>query len=424
MSTYSRSRSSSNLGSPILSVHSWGDNDCSQGTIVDAAVAVGRNGYTKTMDDVVWSDFAVRSARGELIINPMKMTRTDYTSSGNGPRIQSLTQSCSSPIKYPFHDWTGPLTFPSMGLTGFVKAYPAIPEEDISSVNSLAATSCWSNSAQHSASLLQDLAELRQLLMMLRDPLQKGHKLFDKIKSASNRGFGRKSAVRGLADGVDYASSMWLQWRFGVRPLISSVNGVLKALSEFKSRTARQTSRGQASTSAESSSTVNNVFVGSSYYVDYTMQTSDTYRCECGVNIDEVITLSQHLGFDTSSLLALPWELVPYSFVADWFANVGNFLYAVYPSVTSKPAASWTKKVRRYTTVYNIVGSRPQSGWSLTRAPYETRSTTVEITERIPGIIGPSIAFKPHAYKDVLNDARLLDSFALLAVRFGSIFGR
>jgi hypothetical protein len=372
------------------------------------------------------------SGEGKVIISPMERATEDHAVSGDYSRTERISTSsfgCGlAPVCKETKDYKGP-----WGLY-YLQGYPtsgaqlskqsALSQPDISAADSAAATQAWANTSNHSADILQDIAEIEQTFRLLRNPLQTGHAFIDKITSKNARRLTNKSgqSVFGTAaDAYSYASSMWLQYRYGVRPLISSISGILKELQKTQ-RPVRNTSRGKYTLHASNTSQGTLTYNASKN--TYQTTVSDSYDVSCGIVIDEVIDIAQALGVDASGMLSLPWELVPYSFVADWFINVGAFLRAVIPFTSKSPVGSWTKKVRTQTVTFQITGSVAASPtqFNLLRGANELWNSTWITTTRTPGIVGPSVVFKPFAYKDVLADARVIDSLTLLTQKMDRVF--
>lgn len=397
-------------------------------TLVGPAAIVGRY---DSMSDIVTPGFHRRSAAGEIIISPMTKVSIEHSASGDysmTKRKVNTSFGCTvAPQCWEIKDYRGPwghwlLTGSPVGGSVLSQS-SALSQSEIDSANSAAATSAWAGTSHHSADVLQDLAEIRQLLNMVRDPLQTGHRLMDRILSKGRRPStsGIKGAVGAAYDVYSYASSMWLQYRYGIRPLVSSIGGIIKELEKFE-RPYRNTSRGSYSVFASRVDT--GQFTNNASINDYVYNYGDSYKVSTGIIIDEIVGMAKGLGVDASGMLALPWELVPYSFVADWFANVNDFIRAAVPFMTQRPVGTWIKTVRTQTTTFQIVNSvaATPSQFLLLRPANELRSSTWITTTRKPGIPGPSLTFKPQSISSVLSDARLIDSLTLLTQKMDRVF--
>lgn len=144
----------------------------------------------------------------------------------------------------------------------------------------------------------------------------------------------------------------WLQSQYGWKPLISDVYGAVAALSKRPRSDFRVSSTAYRSDS-ESYSYDNGILDWSSHLADY------GYRCEAvrhrGVFVRIDAIPDNDLTMSLSSLgvtnpLEIGWELVPYSFVVDWFLPVGEWLSSMdamlgytsaYTSITTYNECRW-----------------------------------------------------------------------------------
>jgi hypothetical protein len=134
----------------------------------------------------------------------------------------------------------------------------------------------------------------------------------------------------GVVGKAKAASSMYLLYRYGFSPLVKDVaqgyEGLSKALGMI-----RQTSRGAA---ADSKTSVTTSAGGSWGTWTYTKQWSQYDSLSVrAMSLDEYeASMGFNVGFSTKDLLTLPWELIPYSFVVDWFLNIGDVIGAITPT--------------------------------------------------------------------------------------------
>jgi hypothetical protein len=85
---------------------------------------------------------------------------------------------------------------------------------------------------------------------------------------------------------------------------------------------------------------------------DYSWRRDGIYRSWCGATIESVnpdLLLANQLGFVNP--LSLAWELVPFSFVLDWFVSVGDFLEGMTARLGITIKNVWT--TRSATTTYD-----------------------------------------------------------------------
>lgn len=136
-------------------------------------------------------------------------------------------------------------------------------------------------------------------------------------------------------------ANLWLEYHFGWSPLINDIHSAVKVLSSvppsFKIR-GRGRSREPFTVKTGNSTTY--------------IQADVNYICatECGGEVfvsNPNLALANQMGFINP--LTVAWELVPFSFLVDWFLPVGDFLnsftdllgYTVhYPYTTRKRTAN------------------------------------------------------------------------------------
>jgi len=116
-------------------------------------------------------------------------------------------------------------------------------------------------------------------------------------------------------DGSEMAATL-LAYRYGWEPLIKDVYEAAKYLEQqTQTRQMRIRIRGPVQ-----SSWLNDPVAGASYsYV-----TRKTVKCELRVVYTEMLTKARSLGLTNPATIA--WELIPYSFVIDWFIPIGQYI--------------------------------------------------------------------------------------------------
>jgi hypothetical protein len=196
-------------------------------------------------------------------------------------------------------------------------------EREVSSLERIALRRHYSNLARKKVDLAVALAE--------------GLKTINSIASAATR---IANAVLSLKKGNVAAAfrklfptspkevaNDYLAWKYGLKPLMSDLSGASEHLAEFVLRTAPFKSNGHAKNRFEKSETV---VLGSSSPIGtsgvFTVRKA-TIRVKFGSSFSFSSQLKRQaasLGFTNPANVA--WELLPFSFVADWFLPIGDFL--------------------------------------------------------------------------------------------------
>jgi hypothetical protein len=111
------------------------------------------------------------------------------------------------------------------------------------------------------------------------------------------------------------AASAWLEMQYGWRPLVSDVYEASKAFAALTSSPRKQSVRASISRS-QTIQNVNSPY----YYNTYSESRKRSIRYEA----TESMTAQRQLGLlDPATVL---WEIIPYSFVVDWFLPIGSYL--------------------------------------------------------------------------------------------------
>jgi len=126
-------------------------------------------------------------------------------------------------------------------------------------------------------------------------------------------------------------------YRYGIGPLISDVNTILEAGNKAVGRL-RRTARGNISLSASDQPAVSATFGNVRFDGLVTREDNLTVRA---MSLDEVeVTAALNRGFGLKEYVTAPYELIPLSFVLDWFVNVQDYLRALVPALGVHPLGS------------------------------------------------------------------------------------
>jgi hypothetical protein len=134
----------------------------------------------------------------------------------------------------------------------------------------------------------------------------------------------------------------------------------MAAVDEFRSpKPQRYTARGHASSSFDVGGTIDHpafsIFKCKSEYEklhDVSVRTGILYELDH----------RDVFGLSFKEIPITAWELVPYSFVIDWFVNAGDYIQAVTPKLGVKVLGSWSTTedeivTKTTTTLEDVVGS-------------------------------------------------------------------
>lgn len=181
------------------------------------------------------------------------------------------------------------------------------------------------------------LGELRQTLRALKHPAQS-------LRNGLDSYFGdlqkRRRGVRGSPASRRQklraiAGNTWLEYAFGWSPLVNDIDDAMHALADHVNGTDGPVSkmvRGTGkSTPTHPSAPFETTEGGSGVYVTfrntYTFEYAVKYYGRVDVEHPTALT-AQRLGLSLDHFVPTAWELVPWSFLVDYFTNIGGMLEA------------------------------------------------------------------------------------------------
>lgn len=197
---------------------------------------------------------------------------------------------------------------------------------------------------QASYDVLTELAELPSTIDYLTDRADKMAGLHNKFRARRNR-LNRFPIARRLKK----LAQLELEFRYALQPLVLSFQAIREQLVDYIAL--YKTSRGRElcepripfRTTAQVWETVG----------------EDTHRCFAKSKFDPVSFLSQMRSRLGANLIPTLWELTPWSFVADWFANIGDVLNVIFASNGASQQV-WQYSVQADTVWHLSEGSDPQ----------------------------------------------------------------
>lgn len=205
-----------------------------------------------------------------------------------------------------------------------------------SNADALASTQIYQRIREASVSLSGGviLGELAETLRMLKSPfesLRNGHRTYlanveYKALKANVRGINQKSKTRVLNDIV---ANTWLEAQFGWKPFINDIKDIILTVQEMERRavTTQVSSKYVSEYSGPTQASRNMM---NDAYLQYFKTKISTYTTYGKVGLlPEISGLQTSFGLDSGyEFLPTIYELLPYSFVLDYFTNVGALIEA------------------------------------------------------------------------------------------------
>lgn len=225
------------------------------------------------------------------------------------------------------------------------------------------------------------LGELRRTLDMIRNPakglrvgmqhwLQAVQKRSTRYCTARNRTTWRSSCIKRMnADLAD----LWLEYSFGWSPLISDTKAGAEALARLINGEIRYTTaRGSGSDEQGSVTTAKAYLPGmpGSVFLETQSVTRQLARVHIygavrakaqGPTMENAMGL---FGFKIEEFVPTVWNLLPYSFLSDYFLNVGDILEATFFDRSSIAWASKSTIQDSSTRTTGFLVCPASSGWN------------------------------------------------------------
>jgi hypothetical protein len=265
-------------------------------------------------------------------------------------------------------------------------------------------------------------AEFRKTTEMVIGLRSRAEKLYDTFASRV------AAKVKRTTKGVDISkiiSEVWLEMRYGWRPLLFDIADINEAIRRLQMGVEDPLQRAYASDSSMSSDsrtfTEKRMLIGAA--------NADFNSCSCSVRSTTSVEYKLHasVGLQVTTretTLADPvvtaWELVPFSFILDWFITIGDMLAAFSPFATGQLRYSTIsiETVQRQNSSFLVVPDPGIAVFENSMSPCVSERTVTTYSRRLENPT-PTLAFKVN-----LDAFKILDLVALWLARNAKITKR
>lgn len=164
------------------------------------------------------------------------------------------------------------------------------------------------------------LGELKETLAGLVNPL------------SALRKFVKKNGFPKRKETLDMLSGTWLEWRYGIRPLLSDIQAIYEHVTtQLNGYDGKMSKRGGRTAKMESITNLSKAMTFNQAYCTFkgTIKTTTWYTARVAFKYTRPLTWQERYGLDIYSLPGIAYELTTLSFVLDWFLSVGTWLQAL-----------------------------------------------------------------------------------------------
>lgn len=369
-----------------------------------------RNGDQTVTTDVVNPGFHRLRAKGHTFCNGYSSLRTVESTIAVGEDVQTYLPTCSGgttkKVRY------GPFANNANGLNADPNGNHS---SNIESAITLASTSALANIEAPDVQGLVEMAEFGKTLKLVPGLVRNSVDSLTKLSKT-------KRFIRSGKTLLDYCSSTYLAARYGITPVVYTLEGLGKAMNRAVSEPVRKTARGSAV--VPSLITEGADELPGTIKIQRTFYTSITTQIRAGVLYEQSLDFDAY-GVRVQELPSALWELTTLSFAADWFVNIGDYLRAVVPKVGVKQLQSWytMEQVVTKRATYRTVPNNTDPNWILVCNRSGSSNVNTIARSRVCGI-SAGLATKFHEItfekrKDFLHAADTLALFSQFLLGYG-----
>lgn len=318
------------------------------------------------MQDVVTPDWKERVGKGEILNNrmisqtlvyssvPVYLKTTGTYNSSMPALMESTLQGTSA---------RGSLTLPEQfkKFTGFTDEYLFSEYlDEFNDERDIAIAKAFANVSKSEFQMLASLGEMPETLKWIKSIFERAIKLIKGIKTFNlklirqaytKEGLGSRGTLEKLTKALKpgdkssvlkHVADPWLEYRYAIRPLIYEMKSAVEALKAVIRKGTRFTARGFNDDRTVTITSDRYSYAGWIRFETRRLSRTHARNYRAGVlsSIDDDIdSIMAIWGFDQPFQSA--WELVPFSFIIDWFFNVGTIIGAWSPKASLTALSSW-----------------------------------------------------------------------------------
>lgn len=422
MSYYGRTRT---INGVVASNWKWQNRYTNVPTLPDyiGYSAGNGNGESSTIKDSVHPNARLRMSKGELLASDVLLTKQSRTytpgSLMEGPCVLNgflgkagSTCEHSQDMCSPVENAVGnPFTGDKLSADSGRRA-------------SIALAKAYAKMNQSSLMSGEVLRDLNTTVAMLRRPFGSAQKLVNRMLTRR-----KKFRTKDYAETLKVNADIWLEYRYGWKPLLMDCDTILEEILVRRNREswARLVARASEDASYNYTHGFSSVPFSGDWRASGTLHRDHKMKVSAGVMY--VPSGSQHdilkfLGMRPNDLPSTFWNIIPYSFVVDWFANVGTWIEAITPNPSVRVVMSWVTIVDEIVDTLTISNLQVTRNYppSLTFTGSGGGSVRTSLTYKRD--MNPTLSSTPVLLTQSLGGLQSADGVALIAGQVATMLKR
>lgn len=208
----------------------------------------------------------------------------------------------------------------------------------------------------------------------------------------------------------------WLEYQYGWKPLLADVYAVADKLVAKPTSPERFIKATGSARQGNTWRSASGSFTPSNVYTTEVGTRSDRCLIQCNYKFSNSI-ITELAGWTSLNPLSIAWELTPYSFVADWFIDIGGYLRNTESALAYGQAFSSgfvTYGTRTHQTVAKR-GTESQTSFGQTITNYHDVEQVRIFTEKKREILASNPLPRLPSFKANLGSSQLISAAALLS---------
>lgn len=214
-----------------------------------------------------------------------------------------------------------------------------------------------------------------------------------------------------LTDTFDMLSGTWLEWRYGITPLLIQIEEIMKHIDDLSININAKMLRKRGAKKANLKRYTGKISASQGWFTfsgEWNAEVTKKATTSLFYKYNRQLTWQERYGLDASNLAPIIWERLPLSFVADWWYGVGLWLASHKLSDARTVLGCCTSQKSK------VIISLDSPNVSLGTTTYGCGGSASLIIERLERRINPALPISVVSNPASLSLQRQLDAITLI----------